>query len=62
MARGSSNRMLLALALGPGWQLAVEGTHPIPRGHGTSSCLMGTFKELFVQFAGWEGGWGLFVE
>lgn len=38
---------------------ACNRRHPTPhpparRGHGTSSCLMDTFKELFVQFAGLE--------
>lgn len=68
-ARGWVGRGGLCLnAIGHGfgtWLAAFNRSHiysPSPRGHRNSSCLMGTFKELFVQICRTGGLGGSFVE
>lgn len=58
VARGASNRMLLALALGPGWQLAVEGIHPIPQGTWDLFLPHGHFQRAVCAICRLGGGLG----
>lgn len=50
--------MLLAMALGLGWRLAIEGIHPIPQGTWDLFLPHGHFQRAVCAICGLGGFWG----